>query len=163
MPDPTYTVEQALAILAETPPRIAVLTDALSPAQLHTRPQPEEWSLNEILAHLRACADVWGGYMARIIVEDAPTFRAVSPRTYIHRTNYPALDFRDSFRAFAVQRADLLATLAQLPLESWSRAAMIKTVGKTYPRSVLDYADRMARHEREHLRQIDRIAAVVRG
>ncbi|MCC6805221.1 MAG: DinB family protein [Anaerolineae bacterium] len=162
MSEPTYTVEQALATLAETPPRIAALTDDLSPAQLHAPPQPEEWSLNEVLAHLRACADVWGGCIARIIAEDTPTFRAVSPRSYIHKTNYPTLDFFDLFRAFSAQRADLLATLERLPLESWSRVAMIKTVGKAYPRTVLNFADRMARHEREHLRQIEQIAAAVR-
>lgn len=163
MSEQTYTVEQALTILTETPQRIAALTDDLSPEKLHRRPQPDEWSINEVLAHLRACADVWGGYMQRIITEDTPAFRAVSPRSYIHKTNYPALDFGISFSAFAAQRAALLATLAALPHESWSRKAMIKTVGKTYPRTVLDYADRMARHEREHLRQIERTADAVRS
>ncbi len=163
MSEQTYTVEQALTILAETPQRIAALTGSLSSEQLHRRPQPEEWSLNEILAHLRACADVWGGYMRRIIAEDTPTIRVVSPRSYIHKTNYPALDFRVSFDAYAAQRADLLATLERLPRESWLRAATVKAVGRVYPRTVLDFADRMARHEREHVRQIERTADAVRS
>lgn len=57
-------MEQTLTLLAETPERIAILTDGLSPAQLQTRPAPDEWSAVEVLAHLRACADVWGGYVA---------------------------------------------------------------------------------------------------
>jgi hypothetical protein len=46
-------------MLAATPPRITALTAGLGPAQLHTAPAPDEWSANEVLAHLRACADMW--------------------------------------------------------------------------------------------------------
>lgn len=163
MSESAFTVEQALAILAETPPLIAALTDALAPEQLHAQPRPAEWSLNEVLAHLRACADVFGGSMMTIIAEDAPIIRAVSPRTYIHKTDYPTLVFRDSFRAFSAQRADLLAVLEVLPPASWLRTATITGAGRPYGRTLLDFGERMARHEREHLRQIEHIAVSVRG
>jgi len=41
-------------------------------AQLHTAPNPGEWSADQVLAHLRACADVWGGNILRMISEDRP-------------------------------------------------------------------------------------------
>src|SRR5487761_1341461 len=56
----SLTTEQVLTLLAETPARIAALTADLAPAQLHTPPNHDEWSANDVLAHLRACADVWG-------------------------------------------------------------------------------------------------------
>ena len=161
MSDQPYTIEQALNVLSETPTRIAALTGALSAAQLQTRPEPEAWSINEVLAHLRACADVWGGYIARIIAEDTPAIRAVSPRTYIKRTDYPQQAFKSSFDAFTAQRSELLTVLNRLTPTDWSRAAMVAAPGKTYPRTVLDYAERMARHEREHLRQIEHTVASV--
>ena len=102
----SLTTEQVLTLLAETPPRLAALTAGLAPAQLHTRPNHDGWSANEVLAHLRACADVWGMCIMRIIEEDRPTWRAVSPRTWIKQTDYPELAFRPSLGAFTTQRAD---------------------------------------------------------
>ncbi|MDP9471091.1 MAG: hypothetical protein M3Q71_10560, partial [Chloroflexota bacterium] len=52
MPSRSLTVEQVLALLAETPPRIAALTAGLTPAQLRTSPTHGGWSANDVLAHL---------------------------------------------------------------------------------------------------------------
>lgn len=52
------TREEILALLEETPERITTATAGLTPAQLRTAPTTGAWSLNDILAHLRACADV---------------------------------------------------------------------------------------------------------
>src|SRR6266699_4473855 len=109
MPSTSLTIERVLTLLAETPTRIAALTTDLSPEELQMRPAPDEWSANGVLAHLRACADVWGNCIMTIIAEDRPTWRAVSPRTWIKQTDYPELQFRPSVHAFTTQRADLPA------------------------------------------------------
>ena len=121
----SLTIEQVLTLLAETSQRIAALTAGLAPAQLHIAPNHDEWSANDVLAHLRACADVWGNCMAAIIAEDVPTLRAVNPLTWSKKTDYLELEFRPSLRSFATQRADLLAVLEPLPHEGWSRAATV--------------------------------------
>jgi hypothetical protein len=162
MPRKLFTVEQVLTLLAETPPRIAALTAGLSPAQLHSHPAPDEWSANDVLAHLRSCADVWGTCMAAILAQDTPTLRAVDPRTYIEQTNYLAQKFPPSFRAFAKQRTDLLAALEPLPRKSWQRKAIVTGAGAVLERTVLTYATRLARHERTHLKQFNRIANTMR-
>jgi hypothetical protein len=110
-----------------------------------------------VSAHLRACVDVWGGCIAAIIAEERPTLRAVNPRTGITHTDYRELDFRPSLRAFAAQRAELLAVLEPLPLEGWSRAATVTGAGKALERTVLFYAWWLAGHERPHARQVARI------
>jgi hypothetical protein len=157
MPGRSLTTEQVLTLLAETPPRLAALTAGLAPAQLQTRPSPAEWSANDVLAHLRSCADVWGNCIATMLAEDRPTLRAVNPRTWIKQTDYPELVFRPSLRAFARQRADLLAVLESLPPEDWSRMATVTGAGAPLVRTVLSYAQWMARHERPHVKQIERI------
>ena len=81
MPRRSLTVEQALSLLAEPPPRIAQLTDGLAPNQLHASPNPDEWSAKDVLVHLRACADAWGDCIAVNIAQDTPTLRTVNPRT----------------------------------------------------------------------------------
>ena len=102
-------------MLAQTPTCIAVLTEGLPPAQLRTAPSADEWSANDVLAHLRSCADMWGGYMRRILAEDRPTIRVVNPRAWIKQTDYLELEFAPSLRAFTTQRAALLAILEPLP------------------------------------------------
>ena len=157
MPSRSLTTEQVLTLLAVTPPRIAALTDDLAPAQLHIPPNSDGWSANEVLAHLRACADIWGNCIVAMIAKDTPTLRAVNPLTWIKKTDYLELEFRPSLRSFATQRADLLAILEPLPPEGWSRAATVTGAGKVLERTVLFYAQWLARHERQHVKQVERI------
>jgi len=153
----TLTIEQVLALLAEAPTRISVLSTNLSPAQLHTPPSPAEWSVNDVLAHLRSCSDMWGGSIARILAEDKPTFKAVNPRTWIKQTDYLVLEFHASLQAYAAQRADLLSTLEPLSHEVWSREATVLGAGKPLTRTVFTYAESLVVHERPHLKQITRL------
>lgn len=156
------SIEQILAILGEGPERIAASTAGLSPEQLRTPPAPGEWSANENLAHLRACGDMWGKAIATILAQDHATFRAVNPRTWIQQTDYPDLDFRPSLTAFTAQRAELLALLRPLQVGDWSRSATVSGAGKPLELTVQSYGDRMAAHERAHVKQIARIAEVFR-
>ena len=163
MSSTSLTIERVPTLLAETPTRIAALTADLSPEELQMRPTPEEWSANEVLAHLRACADVWGNCIRTILEEDRPTWRAVSPRTWIKQTDYPELDFRPSLHAFTRQRADLLAVLHPLPIDAWSRTATVTGGGKPLELTVLSYAQRLVVHERAHRRQIEHMVKTILG
>ena len=163
MPGRELTIEQVLTLLAETAPRIAALLTGVAPARLRTAPNDDEWSANDVLAHLRACADVWGSCIHAIIAEDRPTLRAVNPRSWIKQTDYRSLAFQPSFRSFAAQRAELLAVLEPLPPEGWSRAATVTGAGKVLERTVLSYARWLARHERPHVKQIERIVGQTRS
>src|SRR5437868_3301754 len=125
MPNKSLAIEQILTILAETPPRIGTLTTGLVEAQLHTTPKHNEWSANDVLAHLRSCADVWGNCIVAIIAQDRPTLRAVNPRTWIKQTDYLEQEFQPSLHAFATQRIDLLAVLEPLAPEGWARSATV--------------------------------------
>jgi uncharacterized damage-inducible protein DinB len=163
MPRRSLTIEQTLTILAETPPRIAALIADLTPTQLHTAPSQGEWSANDVLAHLRSCADVWGNCMESILAEDRPTIRAVNPTTWIKRTDYREQEFQTSWQTFVRQRAALLARLETLAPEAWQRAAVITGAGKPLERTVLFYAQWLARHERTHLKQFRQIADTMRA
>lgn len=146
---------EILRQLRETPSRIQALTADLSAADLQRRPMPEEWSINDNLAHLRASADVWGDYIDRILAEDHATFTSINPRAHMRRTDYPDLEFAPSFRAFADQRVGLLATLDALAPDGWARTARVKVYGELWEHGVHYYADKLARHEAVHLPQIE--------
>jgi hypothetical protein len=159
--DTPLTIDHVLIQLAEQPKKIAALTADLPRARLHRSLSRGEWSLNDVLAHLRSCADMWGKYMATIIADDRPTIRAMNPRTWIKHTNYPALEFAPSFRAYTKQRAELLALLRPLPKASWSRSAIVTGAGKPRERTVMEYAHWLANHERSHLKHITRMVSGV--
>jgi uncharacterized damage-inducible protein DinB len=158
VPERRLAIEELLTLLTEAPPRLAASTALLSPAQLRTRPKNEGWSANDVLSHVRACADVWGGCIEAIIAEDRPTLRAVNPRTWIKRTDYRELEFRSSLRSFTKQRSVLLAALEPLPPKSWSRSATVTGAGAVLVRTVHFYVQWLAKHERTHVKQIARIA-----
>jgi len=162
MPEKTLiSREETLTLLAEAPSRLADMTSGLSAVRLRTRPAPDEWSAVEILAHLRACADVWGGCIATILAEDHPTIRAINPRAWIKQTDYPELDFASSLDAFTKQRTALLATLRPLSMAEWEREATMTGAGRPLERTVHFYAQWLARHERSHLKLLPRMLATL--
>lgn len=156
-------VDDLVALLTEAPGRIADATHGVTPELLLTRPAPEEWSANDVLAHLRSCGDVWGESMGRMLAEASPRIRAVSPRTWIGKTDYLTLVFEPSLRAYTHQRAALVAMLAPLTARQWGRTATVVGAGRPLVLTVHDYAHRMATHERAHVKQITRIVDMVVG
>ena len=144
-------IETYLHLLEETPQRLLKSAKSVDETRLHQRTSKEQWSVNDILAHLRACADVWGDSIAAMLAEDHPTVPYRHPRQWIKKTDYLELDFRESLKAFTAQRKQLLKALKRLSLEDWSRAATIQ--GREH--TVFTQARRMALHENIHCEQIE--------
>lgn len=157
LPEVGVTSEEVLARLRRTPQRLADLTAEIPAQRLRSQPEPEAWSAVEVLAHLRACADVWGDCIATMLAHDHPTLRAVNPRSWIRRTDYRELEFAASLDAFTAQREGLLGILEPLAPEAWARPATITGAGAALERTVLSYGRWMASHERPHITQIERI------
>lgn len=163
MRKPPMPPDDLLTLLETHPERIATLTAGLSAAQLRTPPEPEAWSVTDVLAHLRACADMWGACIATMLREDAPTLRAVNPRYWVRQTDYLDLAFAPSFAAYLTQRDELLNVLCPLPPEAWQRSATVTGAGAPLTRTVHFYAEWLATHERTHVKQIGRIVQGVKA
>lgn len=144
-------IEKYLKLLEETPRSIARAIKDIDAVRLEDKPDEKTWSVNNILAHLRSCADVWGDSIAAMLAENIPTLPDLHPRQWVKATNYLELPFHESFQAFIKRRERLLLTLKKLSLEDWSRAAMI--AGRKH--TVFTQARRMAKHEKEHCEQIE--------
>jgi hypothetical protein len=157
-------IDKILTILRETPLRLAELTAGLAPAQLQSAPGVGEWSANELLAHLRACSDVWGGYyIMTILAQNRPTIKAVNPRTWIKNTDYLEQEFRPSLQAFTDQRRQLLAVLEPQAPQDWARTNTLIGAGKPLEQTLISHADGLARHERAHLKQIARVLSALQA
>ena len=159
MKDVPLTAEESLRLLRENTDRLVSLIDGEPLERLHAAQAPDEWSANEVLAHMRASCDVWGKYIAKILAEEHPTFVAMNPRAWMRRTDYPGWSFDAGFAAFLAQREELLAMLHSLQPDDWERAATVKAYGQAQERTLRSYASQLAKHEHIHVGQIEQILA----
>lgn len=151
---------QIVDLLANSPKRIASLAEGVDASRFTSRADASAWSANEVLAHLRACSDMWGKSIRAMLEQDHPTLGYLSPRTWVKRTDYLAQDFRLSFEAYTRQREDLVTLLNTLDLDGWSRGATFTGTIKGREATVFAYARRLALHESEHFEQLE---AALRG
>ena len=148
-------IEDILEQLARTPLRIAAWSSIYDEGRMYLKPQEEAWSVNDVLAHLRACAEVWGKSIRIMIAQDHPTLRYVSPRTWIRKTNLSQQEFPNALKAFTEQRGELMSFLKTLRIEDWSRGATFTGTTRGREPTVFSFAQRIAQHESEHCIQID--------
>src|SRR5262245_52095805 len=153
--------ESVLRLLAATPRRIASLSRDVEISKMHFKPHPDSWSANDILAHLRACADVWGKSIVEMILRDHPKLRYISPRSWIRKTDYLELEFRGSLKAFTDQRRELLRVLKGLSMAGWSRGATFTGTTRGREATVFSYAQRVAEHEAKHCGQIEAVLRTI--
>lgn len=149
-------MQLTLRALSDTPAEMARIVRGCSDAELQRQPAPDAWSAREIVAHLRACAEVWGSSIDRMISEDHPTIRYVSPRGWIRRTDYLEQRCRDSLRELSKARVGLVERLGALDASGWSRRATFTGTTLGRDATVLSYARRIADHEVGHLDQLRR-------
>ena len=151
-----------MAILPATVPRVAELRKGLTESQLRTPPDPGEWAATILLAHLRAAQDVLGANVRRIIGEDRPAWKRLSPRAWQRMSGYNDWAFGDAFEAFSNERAELLAALAPLGPDAWERVAVVTVApNRSIEQTARFFGDWLASHEREHLGQLERTIELV--
>ena len=156
MAAPLLSVDEIMAILPASVPRIAALTNGLGEDQLRALPEPGEWSVNDLIAHLRASQDVLGRNISRIVNEERPAWRRLSPREWQRKSGYNGSDFAPAFEAFAAARTELLPVLRAMGPADWERVAVVTVApGRTVEQPARFFGDWLAGHEREHLQQME--------
>lgn len=143
-------IEKALSLLAATPVQLAALTARLTESRLRAAPDGKSWSAAEILAHLRACSDLWTHSIYAMLAEQDPVLPDINERKWAGAARYLESPFADSLQIFAMQRTELLRVLHGLEPGDWERPAEI--FGRRH--AVFSQARRMAIHEDEHCVQL---------
>jgi hypothetical protein len=152
-------VDEIMAILRTSVDRFRDLAAGATPEELEPAGYEDDWSVTAVLAHLRACNDVLGGNMIRIVREDHPAWRAMSPRTWQRKSGYHEWTFEPSFAAFSDGRNQLLEVLEPLAPADWERTATVTVPPKkVFEYTTRYYGDWLAAHERAHLRHLARSA-----
>lgn len=124
---------------------------------------PGGWSPNEILWHIRATADVYGDHITRIMNEDDPRWRHVSPRARMKKARYDQLPFAESLAAFGKQRTDLLALLESIAPEGWQLVALVSVPHnqREWRLTLQERVWGMVNHEEIHCAQMEEVAAAL--
>jgi hypothetical protein len=149
-------VQKYLGIISESPQRIALAVKGSGEDRLQRRADAKSWSANDILAHLRSCADLWTYSIYAMLAEREPVFSDIDERKWARVTRYVELPFHISFQVFSLQRENLVNVLKDLPFDSWERSALIVERRHT----IFTQTRRLAKHESEHLEQFE---AVLQG
>src|SRR5690349_20507791 len=104
-------IDKYLGIISETPQRIARVAGGLDETRLQFKAARKSWSANDILAHLRACSDLWTHSIYVMLAEHQPAFSDIDERKWAKVTRYAELPFGESFQVFSLQRENLLRVL----------------------------------------------------
>ncbi len=150
---PVYaTPSSLLAIATATPAALATLAERLTPDGWTRRPLPDEWSVNEILCHLR---DVEDGVnlprMKKITQETNPFIPGEDTDRWAAERGYCEQNGIQAMRDFTASRKELLALLGSLPPEGWDRPARHAIFGPTRLHEIVNI---LTQHDRLHVRQV---------
>lgn len=129
-----------------------MLTD-VQPAYWEQHPDPNEWSILQIVCHLLESEDqVQRPRLQRILREDNPFLVNPVPPPGPHMPPCSS-DGVEAARQFAARRRETLALLRALPAAAWGRPARHSVFG---PTTLLEMALFTAQHDRLHLNQLCR-------
>lgn len=150
----TVDRDAILEILRTTPGRVAELS-AVAPQLVITRPADEDWSIAEVVAHLVLEEErVMLPRFRRLATEESPEFPTT--RGLVEHPN-PG-EFGNELASFHGLRQQTLAVLGGLGEADWQHVGTSPTRGSL---TVEGWADYLARHDLEHLEQINSILAAL--
>jgi FMN phosphatase YigB (HAD superfamily) len=141
-----------LAILRGSPAAFHSMLGEIPDDKWPQRPQPDEWSLTEILVHLRDVErEVNLPRFKKILTEESPFISGVDTDLWAGERAYINQDGPAAFEAFLAARTETLDLLDQLKPDDWHRPFRHAIFG---PTELKELARITTDHERLHGRQI---------
>lgn len=148
--------QNPLAVQAATPKKLERLIKGLSASKLRKRPAPDQWSVNDILAHM-ADTEIVGGFRMRLILgSPGIPIAGFDQDAWVIAGHYNKRDPRKSVEQFRAVREANLRLFKSLTPEQWKHHGMHSERGRE---TIEDHVLRFAGHDLNHLKQIERILA----
>jgi hypothetical protein len=152
--------QDAIKVQRATAANLKKLVRGLTPRQLKWKPQPGKWSIAEIVAHLADVEIVIGWRMRSIIGASGTTIQPFDQDAWASAFQYSKRDAKQSVDFFRVLRENNLAMLKALAPEAWDFYGMHLERGKE---TIAHVVRMLARHDTNHLLQIESIVAHLKG
>jgi hypothetical protein len=140
-----------LAALENGPHLLGVHLRDLTNAEADYRPDPERFSIREVVAHLADWESICLSRLRRMRDEDNPSIESIDEGGRAAAQFYSATDPSAQARLFAKRRDETVGFLRTLSTADWERTASRAGLGL---RTVEDQAVLMALHDNYHLRQV---------
>jgi FMN phosphatase YigB (HAD superfamily) len=149
---PKYDQPEAiLAILCATPAVMEAFTLGLDKVSWLENPEPGEWSITEIMCHLR---DVDGEVnlprIKKVLQEQNPFLQGIDTDQWAHERLYYCQNGQEALSDFITWRIQLLEVMNKLEPEEWMRPARHAIFG---PTNLNELASILVRHDRLHVKQ----------
>lgn len=154
---------EIIEALKTMPDEVQAAIAGLPESVLRYRPSESEWSIKEVVGHLRDGAEVWGRRLYQVWAQNDPMFVPYDQDVRVKERGYqdssPA-EVIAEMRKFRLETVELLEHAVD-----WSRLGQWPGVGR---RSLKQLAEALVAAERDHLDQIKSLregaeAASVRG
>ena len=145
------TPESLIAVMLSTPAVISGLLEQESGLNVKRSPFPKEWSLTEIVCHLRDTELEVNYPRLRMLLElDEPFIPARMTAAWAEERDYNSQDFSQALRDFTMARIETTEFLSGLE-EEWGRKARHAIFGPTNLQELVKF---ITEHDRLHIRQI---------
>ena len=143
------------AVLAATPERVAELTEELDLDTLQRRPEPGEWSAEEILGHLFDAEVVYSFRWRFTLAEKDPKYPGYNQDEWI---KLPKPSFPELLAAYASLRRANVWLVEETPSDQWTKDAIHEERGSESFGLSLKV---LAGHDIAHLKQLEQTVATV--
>ena len=134
-----------------TPERIGEEVRGLSEEELRFRPGEGQWSLKEVVGHLRDFAEIDHDRLCRMIKQESPFLPGYDQETLVRERNYQEADLQAVLDMLASFRRQTVQVLTELVDASWTRTGRHQERG-TF--SIRQLVEQLVRHEAMHLEHI---------
>lgn len=153
--------EAFIAILRSTPAVLDGLSRSLSRADWLVRPSEDEWSLTEVICHLRDVDEEVNLPRLKMVIETTNPFLAGQDTDrWAESRNYYLQDGRQAFMDFMAARRKVIDLLESLAAEDWDRPARHAIFGPTTLRELVKI---LAAHDRLHQQQVHQLVGQIAG
>ncbi len=148
--------DEIIAALTAAPARLSEAAAGLSPAQLQAKPAAGEWSVLELVCHMRDYAEIFESRVGRAVNEDNPQVRSYDNDEMSASREYLSQDVDRVLGVHKAIREKMLGELSKLTDAQWKRSVRHPTWGEPTLEWLMN---RCAEHELEHLADIASVRA----
>ena len=145
---------EIIEALKHLPDNVEAETQGVGEAVLRYRPGENEWSIKEIVGHLRDAAEVWHRRIYMTASQTDPRFPSWDGEASVRDHFYAEADLRhmiDSMREWRLKTVDVLAHAVD-----WTRLGQWRGVGR---RTLKQLAETLVQHDADHIAQIQGLKA----
>jgi len=143
--------------LALNPTSFGNILDLIDPSRYDDRPDPERFTVREVIAHLADFEPVFRGRIERALKEDNPAVEIVDEDLRVTEGNYAGRGVDEWFLLYATERARTVDLIENLTPEQQQRTMTHPILGTI---SVFQKAALILGHDAYHLEQLSSLISL---